>query len=333
MSGKGMVSVVVPFFNAARFFRETVESVIGQTYDDWELLLIDDGSTDASTQMARDWAAEHDRICYLEHPGHENRGASMTRNLGIKEARGEFIAFLDADDIWLPEKLERQVEIMSRHPEAAVVFGGTKYWYSWSDAGQGSQADREIPLGIPADCVFHPPELLEGMLSGRTSVPCTCAILVRKDKAEGVGNMEESFPSLFDDQVFYAKLFLAYPVYVYSVCDNLYRQHPDSMCARTSQTSAEVLAHQKFLDWVAGYLRQRSVEDMELWRALARKEWLIGGLEEHVTSLRARNRRRWVKKQCLRLERLLVPAPLQRWIWAKRIQGLAAPPPMAENRA
>jgi glycosyltransferase involved in cell wall biosynthesis len=333
MNGKGMVSIIVPFFNAARFIRETVESVLGQTYDDWELLLIDDGSTDDSTRMARDWAAAHDRIFYLEHPGHENRGASMARNLGIEEARGEFIAFLDADDIWLPDKLERQVEIMSRHPEVALVFGASKYWYSWSDAGQGPQADEEIPLGVPADRVFEPPELLEGMLSGRTSVPCTCAILVRKDKAGSVGNMEGSFPSLFDDQVFYAKLFLAYPAYAYSHCDNLYRRHPDSMCARASETSAEVVAHRRYLHWVADYLSQQSIGDEDLWRVLARKIWLIGGMDEHVTPMGAWNRRRWVRKQCLRLERLLVPTPLRRRIWAKRIQGLGAPSPMAEDRA
>ena len=333
MSGKGMVSVIVPFFNAARFFWETVESVLGQTYDDWELILIDDGSTDASTEMARDWAATNDRIFYLEHPGHENRGASMARNLGIQEARGEFIAFLDADDIWLPDKLERQVEIMSRHPEAAVVFGGTKYWYSWSDAEQGSQADQEIPLGIPADRVFDPPELLEGMISGRTCVPCTCAILVRKEKAESVGNMEGAFPALFDDQVFYTKLFLAYPVYVYDACDNFYRQHPHSMCAQASETTTEVVAHQRFLHWMVEYLEQQSVDDENLWRALARKNWLIGGLDEHVTPMRVWNRRRWVKKQCLRLERLVVPAPLQRWIWARRIQELGASSSMAEDRA
>lgn len=333
MSSKGMVSVVVPFLNAERFLRETVESVMAQTYGNWELLLVDDGSTDAGTRMARSWAAENDKIFYLEHPGHENRGASSARNLAMQEARGEFIAFLDADDVWLPDKLERQVRLMVEHPEVAVVFGATKYWHSWSREDGRTRADEEIPLGIPADRVLDPPELLEGMLSGRTTVPCTCAILVRKDKAQSVGLMEDSFTSLFDDQVFYAKLFLAYPVYAYSLCDNLYRRHSESMCAKVSQTSEEVLAHQRFLYWVADYLRRQSVEDETLWRALARKAWLLGGLGADSARMGDWNRRRWVKKQCLKLERLLAPASLQRRIWAKEVKKLGTPPAVPPPKA
>src|SRR5215211_6343875 len=114
VSTKPLVSVVIPFLNAERFIQEAIESVFAQTYDNWELLLVDDGSNDGSTRIALEYAERNSgRVRYLQHPGHRNRGVSASRNLGISSARGEYIAFLDADDVWLPHKLEQQVEILN----------------------------------------------------------------------------------------------------------------------------------------------------------------------------------------------------------------------------
>src|SRR5579862_1030782 len=100
-----LVSVIISFLNGARFIREAVESVFVQTYRNWELLLVDDGSTDQSTQIAREYASLHsENVRYLEHNGHSNRGLSASRNLGIRRSGGEFLAFLDCDDVWLPQK-------------------------------------------------------------------------------------------------------------------------------------------------------------------------------------------------------------------------------------
>ena len=113
----GLVSVVINFFNEERFLAEAVDSVYAQTFHDWELLLIDDGSSDRSSDIARGYA-EHDpaRVRYLEHPGHANRGAGASRNVGVHAARGEWVAFLDGDDIWLPERLERSVALAAGAP-------------------------------------------------------------------------------------------------------------------------------------------------------------------------------------------------------------------------
>src|SRR5215213_8596780 len=98
MSQPPRVSVIMIFLNTERFIEEAIESVFAQTYDDWELVLVDDGSTDASTAIARRYAAQHPhKVRYLEHAVHQNLGMSASRNLGIREAHGEFIAFLDAD--------------------------------------------------------------------------------------------------------------------------------------------------------------------------------------------------------------------------------------------
>lgn len=324
MGGEGLVSVIIPFLNAARFLEETIDSVLGQSYDSWELFLVDDGSSDASTQIARTRAETHDKIFYLEHPNHENRGTSAARNLGIQHARGEFIAFLDADDVWLTGKLERQVTLMASYPEAAMVYGVTKYWYSWCGDDGADGQDFEMPQGIPSDRLMAPPSLLNSLLSCKAMGPCTCAVLVRRDQVLRVGSFEESFPVLYEDQVFVAKLCLDYPVFVSSACDDLYRQHPDSMCATTSHTRLEVETRRKYLHWVAGHLRRRSVADQNLWRTLARQIWLTGNPDLQSTSLRHWNRQRWVRKQFLRLERHLVPARWQRWIWAQKLQELGA---------
>jgi cellulose synthase/poly-beta-1,6-N-acetylglucosamine synthase-like glycosyltransferase len=123
---KMKVSVIIPFLNAEKFIREAIESVFAQTYENWELLLIDDGSNDESTVIARSYAAEYpDKVRYLEHRGHQNLGKSTSRNLGIHNAGGDYLAFLDADDIFLPQKLERQVALLESRPWAGMVYGRT----------------------------------------------------------------------------------------------------------------------------------------------------------------------------------------------------------------
>src|SRR5262245_11427251 len=93
-----LVSVVLNFLNAQQFIEEAIERVFSQTYENWKLLLVDDGSTDKSTAIARRYAAQHpQKVQYLEHEVHQNRGQSAARNLGICNSAGEYIAFLDAD--------------------------------------------------------------------------------------------------------------------------------------------------------------------------------------------------------------------------------------------
>src|SRR5690349_4685532 len=106
------VSVVMIFFNAEQFIEEAILSVVAQAYTCWELLLVDDGSCDGSTALARTYARRYpSRVRYFEHPQHSNRGMSASRNLGIQHASGEYITFLDADDVWFPNTLQRQVDV------------------------------------------------------------------------------------------------------------------------------------------------------------------------------------------------------------------------------
>src|SRR3712207_5555672 len=157
---ESLVSVITTFLDEEKFIKEAIESVLAQRYDNWELLLVDDGSTDSSTQIALRYAQRYpEKVRYLEHPGHENRGRSATRNLGIANARGEYIAFLDADDAWLPHKLQQQVAILNSHPEAGMVYGRTLLWYSWS--GNPDDAKRDsIESSTQLNTLFRPPALL-----------------------------------------------------------------------------------------------------------------------------------------------------------------------------
>ena len=113
----GLVSVVIPAYNAEQHLRRSVESVLAQTYRQFEIIVIDDGSTDHTAEVCRSYA---DRIRYLHKP---NGGVSRARNRGIREANGEYIAFLDADDAWKPTLLEELVGHLKDHPDVSVATG------------------------------------------------------------------------------------------------------------------------------------------------------------------------------------------------------------------
>ena len=119
------VSVIVPCYRSGQWVEEAVDSILAQTYRDWECLLIDDGSEDEPTCEALQRIAHRGekRIRILSHDGHANRGVSVSRNLGLDHAKGRFVAFLDSDDAWLPDKLERQVSVLERAPDhVGLVF-------------------------------------------------------------------------------------------------------------------------------------------------------------------------------------------------------------------
>jgi glycosyltransferase involved in cell wall biosynthesis len=111
------VSIIIPVYNASKFVIETLESVLGQTYADWELILVDDGSADDSVELLQNFVRAHPLKARLfRHLHGENRGTSATRNLGLRHASGELVCFLDADDVWKPNFLEYFVDKFDRYP-------------------------------------------------------------------------------------------------------------------------------------------------------------------------------------------------------------------------
>jgi glycosyltransferase involved in cell wall biosynthesis len=274
MSTGPLISIVVPFYDAARFLEDAVESVFGQTYPNWELLLVDDGSTDGSTGIARRYAATHDAVRYLAHAGHANRGISASRNLGRRYARGTWVACLDADDVWFPSKLAEQVALADAHPEAGMIIGATEYWYGWTGVPEDQARDAVILLGGPQNSLVRPPQLLEWLYPlGRGTAPCPAVFFVRADVVEAVGGWEEHADNSYEDQYFLAKVYLAVPVYVSSSCWARYRQHPASTMVADFATGGYDAARQRFLEWFEGYLRERHLVDTPVWRLLQRALW------------------------------------------------------------
>lgn len=107
----GLVSVIMPSWNTSNFIAESIQSVIDQTYENWELIIVDDCSTDNTDEVVARFTDK--RIRYFKNE--KNSGAALSRNRGLREARGEWIAFLDSDDLWSPKKLEYQISFMNEH--------------------------------------------------------------------------------------------------------------------------------------------------------------------------------------------------------------------------
>lgn len=114
------VSVITPTYNRADFLMTAIESVQAQTFDNWEMLIVDDGSTDDTAELVSSYATKDSRIRYFRQP---NQGQSVARNRALEHARGEFVCFLDSDNAWIPEKLGSQLAVFRESPEVDVVYG------------------------------------------------------------------------------------------------------------------------------------------------------------------------------------------------------------------
>lgn len=255
------VSVITAFYNEERFLTEAIESVIGQQYTNWELILIDDGSSDKSTQIAKHYASNYpDKIIYVEHEGHANKSTAASRNLGISKARGNLVAFLDADDVWEPAKLASQVAVMQAHPRVAMLLEASNYWRSW-DALQVQ--DIVIQVGSKRDKVFEPPELAETLYPlTKEAAPCPSAIMVRRSALIKHGGFESTFTGkyqLYEDQAFLMKFYLNEPIYISSMCNNKYRQRTGSCVQWVRKEGSYHVVRKYFLNWMQQYMQQHQI--------------------------------------------------------------------------
>ena len=108
---EGLVSIITPCYNGARYLADTIESVLGQTYARWEMIIVDDGSTDDTPGIAEAYAMRDGRVQLIRQ---QNAGTARARNVGMKRAKGQYIALLDADDLWEPDFLEKQLDFMAQ---------------------------------------------------------------------------------------------------------------------------------------------------------------------------------------------------------------------------
>lgn len=261
------VTVITIFHNAEAFFRDAIESVLAQGFEDFELLLVDDGSADRSTAIALDYAARDHRIQYFSHPGRSNRGMSATRNVGLSAARGEFVAFIDADDRWRPCKLMEQIELLDRMPDVDAVGGSVVYWKSHAGG-----SDRIVPTAHVRDRPIPPGEATVKLYPlGRAHAPSMSDLLFRRSAIECVGGFEETFTGAYEDQAFLAKFYLSSTLYVTKNIWSDYRIHPASCVARVARHGTYDASRRSFLEWFEDYLADsRFRDDDSIHRALDR---------------------------------------------------------------
>jgi GT2 family glycosyltransferase len=258
-AGQPFLSCVLIFLDSGPFIDEAVRSVVGlDGSGDWELLLIDDGSTDASTKIARRWAEKDPRVTYLDHAGHANLGMSASRNAGIAAARGRYIAFLDADDAWLPCLLEHYRRTVAAHPDADVVVGGTIRWHGWTGESPDRAADHlmKLPAAPPGE-VIESPALLSAIYGepGAWRVPAMCSLLIERRALLAVGGMEQQFRGLYEDQVLYTKLAASLRAVIDPRPVALYRQHATSaVTAAGLPVDRRSEAEERFLEWARDYV-------------------------------------------------------------------------------
>lgn len=184
------VSVILPTYNRAHSICRAVESVLGQTYPAWELLVIDDGSTDNTAEIIAGYAALDDRVRYCGQTC--NRGVSAARNEGIRQARYGYIAFQDSDDVWRADKLEKQMRVFEESPGTGMVYC----------AMRGTRQDGSV-VRIPDTSIDR--RLLRGNLYGlllQGNVIGAPAAVTRRECMEKCGGFDESLSCLEDWELF-----------------------------------------------------------------------------------------------------------------------------------
>src|SRR5690349_13015111 len=290
-----LISVITPFLNGGDWLRQAVESVFAQTYTNWQMILIDDGSKEEATSIAKEFAGKYpDKIIYTEHPGHINLGCSSSRNQGMKFAKGELVALLDSDDVWLPEKLQQQVDIYNKYPEAGFICEASNYWYSWENR---ESHDVVINIGVEQNKLYHPPQLIYSLYPlGKGAAPCPSGMMIKKSLYDEIGGFEDSFKGenqAYEDQPFLFKVYLRTPVYVSAAPNNLYRQRQGSLMQFISDKRKYYRVRSFFLNWMENYINKHNIHDPKILKMLrkAQSECNHPGLHIFVDKIRSKFQR------------------------------------------
>lgn len=218
MENKELVSIIMPAYNASNYIQESIDSVIAQTYSKWELIIVDDGSIDGTSEIIKRNILHESRIKLFYQ---ENGKQGKARNLGLKNAEGEYVAFLDSDDLWMPEKLETQLEEIVRY-NADLVFSDSYIFFDDNSINIKSSMNT-------SNDIFVGKEALDDFLF-RNKIP-TLTVLARKEKILSVNSFSEKgviqnaedyhlwLKMLMDNSVFYGseKILAAYRVHSKSV--------------------------------------------------------------------------------------------------------------------
>ena len=227
------ISVAIVFRNGENFLAEAVASVFAQTFGEWELVLVDDGSTDASAGYAEALAAREPRVRCLTFPGRANRGLAAGRALGAEAARGEYLLFLDHDDLLYPEALATLAAALDAQPRAAAAFAGVRYWAFDPD---GAAPEGELRYRRFAGRRVPGRWLLRDLLLSDARHPATCSSLFRRaawlaarGAGGGGGEGGEAWPEMYEDTALLFRLLAAHDACLVGEVLAAYRMHSGSM--------------------------------------------------------------------------------------------------------
>jgi len=213
---KPLISVIIPTYNSAEYIEEALGSVFEQTFQDFEIIVVDDGSTDNTAEVLKKYG---DRIRYIYQ---ENNGPASARNRGIRAARGEYIAFLDADDLWVTTKLEKQVELFSRRKELGMVTTGACSFDSKGVFGFSADKRETLMVGDIARNIF---------LRSNIGTP---TVMVRKEVFDNIGYFEENIRQSEDDNM-WIRIASHYDVELIDEALIKVRNHPQRMTLNKSE--------------------------------------------------------------------------------------------------
>jgi len=205
MTNDPLVSVIMPAYNAAPFIAAAIDSVLAQTYTQFELIVVDDGSTDETAHIVHSYGR---RVRYIFQ---QNARQAAARNCGLRQASGELCAFIDADDIWLPEKLEKQVAFFKQHPEVGLVY------CSMQMIDRGGNSLKECQANLRGEALS---QILLGKLAG---VGGSTSIVPRR-VVEEIGGFDTSLPPCEDTDLFW-RIASLYPIDYLDEVLVLYRLH------------------------------------------------------------------------------------------------------------
>ncbi len=256
------MSVIIPTYNRSRMLREALESVRHQTVKDVEVIVVDDGSTDDTPHVVRGFQG----VIYLTQT---NQGVAAARNRGIRAAHGRYIAFLDSDDMWLPHKLEHQLDYLHNHPEAGLLYGRM-----WSYAVETPRQRRLDPPKVARN--------FDELLNGPNAVTSS-TVIVRRECFETVGLFNPNLPASEDHEL-WLRIARRFPIAFLDEPLAEYRRHRQSLNADLASLYE---GYRGFYEIVLAEYRPYLHDPRRAERRLAKFEYLCG-----TTALKRRETRK-----------------------------------------